>query len=142
MRKTKSGWLWLSLFLLMAPSAKAQTAQGEALPYPTKETPQSVDRGATTAQSKTEAMSVTVVLSLRDVNGAENLLRSVSTPGDPQYHKFLTADEFAARFAPTNADVAKAAAGLAKYGLSVERSTATTLTVTGAPAAIEKAFHG
>ena len=45
-----------------------------------------------------------------------------------------------ARFAPADADVAKVIAALAKYGLTAERTTATTLKVTGLPADIERAF--
>jgi subtilase family serine protease len=133
--------LWFVLFLLLVPCAKAQTATGEALPYPTKETPAPVDRGALVAQPKAAPLSVTVALGLRDVDAAEALLRSLNTAGDPQYHKFLSADEFTARFAPTDAEVSKAIAGFAKYSLTAERATATTLTVTGSPAAIERAFN-
>jgi subtilase family serine protease len=37
---------------------------------------------------------------------AERLLTAIHTPGDPQYRQFLTAEEFVARFAPTQNDVA------------------------------------
>jgi hypothetical protein len=45
-----------------------------------------------------------------------------------------------ARFGPANADVAKVIAALAKYGLTAERTTATTLKVTGLPADLGRAF--
>jgi subtilase family serine protease len=85
-------------------------------------------------------MSVTIALSLPELNKAEELLNSRHTPGNPQYHQFLTAEEFAARFAPKNATVARVIAGLAKYGLTAERTSATTLKVTGQPADMERAF--
>jgi subtilase family serine protease len=85
-------------------------------------------------------MSVTVALSLPKLEEAERLRQSIHTPGDPQYHHFLTADEFAARFAPSAADVAKVIAAFSKYGLTAERSTATTLRVTGLAADMERAF--
>lgn len=145
MNTVKSGVLLLILALVMLPSAMAQTnaeapAGHPGVPYPSKATPQAVDLGAMTAQRDKSPMSVTVALSLRNLSEAEDLVRSLSTPGAAQYHQFLTSDQFVARFGPTNADVAKVVAGLAKYGLTAQRTTATTLTVTGMPADMERAF--
>jgi len=128
------------LTLGMLSSAVAQAAGHVALPYPSAATPKAIDRGALKAQSGTTPISVTVALSLPKLNEAEALLKSLNTRGDPQYHKFLTADQFVARFAPTSAEVAKVIAALAKYGLAAERTTATTLKVTGLPADMERAF--
>ena len=136
MRTPKIRFLMLFLALGLLPSAIAQTAK----PYPTAATPKAVDLGALTVQSGATPISITIALHLRDVNGAENLLKSLHTQGDPQYHQFLTADQFVARFAPSDADIAHVVAGLAKYGLAAERTTATTLRVTGLPAQMENAF--
>jgi kumamolisin len=116
------------------------SAARAAVPYPDAATPKAIDLGALEAQSATTPISVTVALRLPELNKAENLLKSLHTPGDPQFHQFLTADQFVARFAPANADVAKVVASLAKYGLTAERTTATTLRVTGLPANMERAF--
>jgi subtilase family serine protease len=129
----------------MVPSAMAQTsaeAHGQTgVPFPSAETPRAVDLGAMTAQrGGAVPMSITVALSLRNLSEAEELMRAVATPGNPQYRQFLTSDEFVARFAPTNAEVASAISGLARYGLVAQRATATTLRVTGTPAAMERAF--
>jgi len=144
-KMNKSVVLFLILALAVIPSAMAQTradsaAVHTAVPYPTTDTPKATDRGALAAQRDVTAMSITVALPLRNLSEAENLLRSVSTPGDPQYHKFLSSGEFVARFAPTNAEMTKVIAGLAKYGLTAVRATATTLKVTGMPANMERAF--
>ena len=136
MRIPKIRFLMLFLVLGLLPSAIAQTAK----PYPTAATPEAVDLGTLEAQSGATPIAITIALHLRDVNGAENLLKSLHTPGDPQYHQFLTADQFVARFAPSDADVANVVAGLAEYGLAAERTTATTLKVTGLPAQMENAF--
>lgn len=135
----------LGASLVVLPSAMAQTRAGApaghpGVPFPTKATPQAIDRGRLSAQPGQESISVTVALSLRRLDEAEALAKSISTPGSANYHHFLTADEFVSRFGPTNADVARVVAGLAKYGLSVQRTTATTLKVTGSPAAMERAF--
>ena len=103
-------------------------------------TPNAIDRGPLTALAGTNPISVTIALALPGLKDAEQLEQSLYTPGDPQFHKFLTADQFVARFAPSDADVAKVIAALAKYGLTVQRTTATTLNVTGMPSDMERAF--
>jgi subtilase family serine protease len=127
------------LVALAIPVSLAAQDNHTALPYPNAATPKAIDLGELKALSGTP-MSVTVALSLPKLNEAENLLKSLHTPGDPQFHQFLTADQFVARFAPADADVAKVIAALAKYGLAAERTTATTLKVTGLPADMERAF--
>ncbi len=140
MRTWRAGFLTFFLVLGLFSSAMAETAAQTALPYPTEKTPLAIDRGTLTAESGTTPISITIALRLRDLNEAENLLSALHTPGDPEFHQFLTAKEFVARFAPTDADVAKVIAALGKYGLMVQRTTATTLKVTGLPADMERAF--
>jgi subtilase family serine protease len=135
----------LILLLGMLPSAMAQTAaeapaEHPGVPFPTAATPKATDLGELSTQAGATPISVTVALSLPNLDEAESLLNSLNTPGDPQYQQFLSADQFAARFAPTNAAVAKVIAGLANYGLVAQRTTATTLQVTGLPADMERAF--
>jgi kumamolisin len=139
MKSSKAGLLSLFLVLATASGAAAQTKH-LALPYPTAETPKAIDRGPLSAQPDVTPVSVTVALRLVHLDEAENLLKSLHTPGDPQFHKFLTSEEFIARFAPPATDVAKVISALTKYGLTAERTTATTLRVTGEPAALERAF--
>jgi subtilase family serine protease len=125
LKTSKSGFVVLFLALELIPSAMAQTsteaiAPHPGIPYPNARTPKAVDMGALKEQGEESPMSVTIVLSLPELNKAEDLLNSLHTPGNPQYHQFLTAEEFAARFAPKNAAVAKVIASLAKYGLTAE----------------------
>jgi kumamolisin len=103
-------------------------------------TPQAIDRGPLVERAGATPISVTMALALPGLKDAETLQQALYTPGDPQFHQFLTADRFVARFAPTDADIAKVVAALAKYGLAVEKTTATTLKVTGIPADMERAF--
>jgi kumamolisin len=139
MRTWKSGFVTSFLVLGLFSGAMAQTTR-IGVPYPTQKTPEAIDRGALTAGASATPLSVTVALKLRDMDEAENLLTTLHTPGDPQFHQFLTALQFATRFAPAEADVAKVTAALSKYGLAVQRTTATTLTATGLPADMERAF--
>lgn len=111
-----------------------------AVPFPNEATPKGLDIGPLASQASNQLMSVTLALGLPDINGAESFMKSLYSPGDPQFHKFLSADQFVARFAPPDADVAKTIENLQKYGLTAEKTSATTLKVTGSPAAMERAF--
>jgi subtilase family serine protease len=104
-------------------------------------TPNAIDRGPLDARTATTSMSITIALKLPHLEEAEKLLESLYKPGDPQFHQFLTAEQFVTRFAPTDADVAKVIAALAKYGLKAEKTTATTLKVTGLPSDFERTFQ-
>jgi kumamolisin len=99
------------------------------------------DTGALTAIAPRSQLSVTLVMKLNDLAGAETLMNRMSTPGEALYGKFLTKTQFAAQFGPTAAQIARVQAALAIYGLSAERSSTTTLRVTGLPAAMERAFQ-
>jgi kumamolisin len=122
------------------PSAMADTAARTAVPYPSAQTPKAVDQGALGELSASTPISVTIALRLPDLDAAEALLASLNAPGNPQYHQFLTAEQFVARFAPTKSDVANVVAALSKFGLTVSQTTATTLRATGTPADMERAF--
>ena len=143
---TKQVGVLCSLILAgMALSARAQArpeAQEShpAVPYPTKATPQAIDRGRLSAQPGVKPISFTVALSIRNRSEAESLVHDMHTPGNPHYHQFLSSEQFSARFAPTPAEVARVIAALAKHGLTATRTTATTLAVSGMPADVENAF--
>lgn len=107
------------------------------VPYPTKNTPRAVDAGPVASDAIT---TVTIALKLHDAEGARALLTSMYTPGSPNFHGFLTPEQFAARFGPTADEIERVSASLTKFGLSVERAGTSTLHVTGTPSALESAF--
>ncbi len=103
-------------------------------------TPQALDRGPLDATAATTPIAITIALALPALEDAEKLEQAIYTPGDPDFHHFLTAEEFVTRFAPSEAEIANVVGALAKYRLSAEKTTATTLRVTGRPADMERAF--
>src|SRR5580698_8085586 len=120
-------------------AVEGRAAEGRvALPFPTRDTPKPIDRGSFNSQSP---LTVTVALRMRNSDEAEELLTATHTPGNAKFHQFLSPQQFDARFSPNPADVAKVIAHLSKLGLSAERSTSTTLTVTGSSSALERAFN-
>ena len=92
--------------------------------------------------SSKASVRLTVVLNLRDPQGAARLAAAVSDPGSSSYGHYLSADQFRSRFAPNNADVAKVTRWLSRAGLKVVDVPANHrwVTVTGTVAQAERAF--
>lgn len=136
--------LVLLLFVPLAVSMAQNPAIGNAVPFRLPDRgatiAEAIDRGALAEQSPGTPISVTLALRLRNVDQAETLLIALHTSGDPLFHHFLTADQFGARFAPEDTEVARVISALEKYGLAVERTTATTVKVAGLPSQLEQAF--
>jgi subtilase family serine protease len=108
-------------------------------PFPSKSTPAPEDIGA---EAPTGAVvSVTLPLKLRNTAAAEALLKSLSDPSSANFRHFLTPQEFRAQFGPAETDVAIAIANLATYGLTAERTGASTLKVSGSIVNMERAFQ-
>lgn len=99
------------------------------------------DLGPLSGAAATQPISVTIALKLSDLAGAESMMQRLVTPGDAMYQKFLTPEQVEAQFGPNDSDVARVIAALSASGLTVQRTTSTTLTATGTPATIEQAFR-
>src|SRR5580658_9226560 len=128
----------LSKCVLAAAGALCLVGVVQAAPYPRAGvSPAAVDLGKTTAD---EQISVTVALQLGHSEQLEPLLESIYTPGSPQFHHFLSTQEFQERFAPSAATVAAVTRHLEAAGLSVTRTSTAHLQASGSPAAIERAF--
>jgi kumamolisin len=139
MKISKLGLLTLVLTAALRPTV-AQTSREIGRPYPDASTPKPVDLGSLHQVSGATPISFTIALKLRGLGEAESLLTAIHTPGDPQYHKFLTPSEFVSRFGPTHNEVSHVLASLRAHGLTAEQITATTLRVTGLPSDVEHAF--
>src|SRR5215471_12301140 len=100
-----------------------------------------VDLGPLADRAGNRAISVTITLKLRDLAGAEDMVRRISTPTDPLYLRFMLPNQVQAQFGPSEETVATVVASLRRHGLAVERTTATTLRATGTPAIVERAFQ-
>ncbi len=93
--------------------------------------------------AETNQLSLSIGLPLQHQDELTALLRNLYTPGHPDYQKYLTPDEFARRFGPSEADYqaliqfaeSNHLTVVSKYGNRV------VLSVKGTAAAVEKAFH-
>ena len=83
-----------------------------------------------------------VALAPRDAAGLAAYAQGVATLGSPLYHHYLSVGQFAARFAPTAAQVAAVRASLATDGLAPGTISANglTLPVTASAGMVETAF--
>ena len=81
-------------------------------------------------------------LPLSDRQGARDLLTHVSTPKDPLYRHYITAQEFAARFGANAADYATVKAWAEASGLSIvhEATARTSLSLRGTVAQLQNLF--
>jgi subtilase family serine protease len=90
-----------------------------------------------------QTMRLTIALPLRNQSEIDAVLHDLYDPSSPSYRKFLTVEEFTARFGPTAQDYATVirfaeSNGLTVVGKSLNR---VNLDVTGTVGAIEAAFH-
>jgi kumamolisin len=119
--------------------AAAISIIGAAAAYAASQEP--VDLGRLADRAGDQAVSVTITLKLRDLAGAEDMMRRVSTPTDPMYMRFMLPGQVQAQFGPSEETVAAVVASLRGHGLTVERTTATTLRATGTPTIMEQTFQ-
>ncbi len=89
------------------------------------------------------AMSLSVLLAGQNGSGLAQMAYGVSRPGSAQYHHFLNAAQFGARFGASSTVVASVTAGLEASGLSVGGlwPDHLGLSVTGTLSAVQAAFH-
>jgi subtilase family serine protease len=91
----------------------------------------------------TNQLRLTIGLPLRDPAGLAAFLAQVYDPASPNFRKFLTPDEFTARFGPTAADYAAVVQFAHTNGLTITQThdSRLLLDVNGPVPAIESAFH-
>ncbi|GAA2035126.1 S53 family peptidase [Catenulispora yoronensis] len=108
----------------------AGTAQGA--------TGRPVDRGA--SADRDGSVSVRIGLAGRDPAGLEAFARAVSTPGSPEYGRFLTPEQARARFGATDTQVSAVRRWLGRAGMSVTGQSTHWIDATGSPVAARTAF--
>jgi len=93
--------------------------------------------------ASTMPMQITLTLNLTDKPALDALFKAQNTPGSPQYHKFLTPQQFAAQFAPTPAQTQAVATYLTNSGFTNVRTSASGLLVGGyaTAAQVQSAFN-
>jgi kumamolisin len=127
---------------MWAVAAVAATIMGSASAAPAliKAKPEVIDLGTAENVAGQAQASVTVALKLRNADQLESQLRATYTTGGPSFRKFLTPQEFGAKFGPTPESIARVTQHFEKAGLHVMQLTGTHLSVSGSTAAIQAEF--
>jgi hypothetical protein len=88
-------------------------------------------------------LTVGVALKARNANALAEYAQSVSTPGSAQFHHYLSASEFSARFAPLRSTVSALVKSLSAEGLRVGAipNNRLLLPVSGTVGRVETALH-
>jgi subtilase family serine protease len=108
-----------ALVLATAPAGNAAPPQQGEISFPGSVpawATDSADAGATPADTTVEGE---VYLPLRDEQGAQALATAVSTPGNPQYGRYLSAKQWIKQFSPTKADFQAVEDYLTSSGLTI-----------------------
>lgn len=102
---------------LAAPSASAATPSTTAI---VGNHSRAADTAAVTAAVPASvAQTFKVALNPRDPAGVAAVAKAVSNPADPQFHHYLTAAQWEARFSPTAATVGRVSSWLRSKGFTV-----------------------
>ena len=113
-----------------APPPMPATPPGAVTPHAVDVVPQAAVIGVT----------VHIHLPLRDSDGLDALISRQADKGSPDYHHFLTPEQFRARYAPSAHDLATAAATMRGLGFTT-LTTSQTVIATAPQATVERAFN-
>ena len=93
--------LRFKLFFIAMTLLAAMPLAWAGVPYPRAHEPRAIDLGDMTAQqSPAKPLIFTVALKLRDAAGLSALVQQLYDPHSARFHRFLSPQEFSARFAP------------------------------------------
>lgn len=135
-RKIYAGIFFLGLFTIASHAADRQTLQGLD--------PAAVSRlqpiGTLPASTN---LQLAIGFPLRNKSALTNLLARIYDPSDPQYHHYLTPEQFAREFGPSEQDYQTVAAFAKANGFTVTTThpNRMLLDVTGSVADIERTLH-
>lgn len=89
-----------------------------------------------------ETVSASIILNVTNPQGLANYIRATVTPGDKDYHRFLTVGQFRTRYAPSTQQIMQLVKYLKSFGISVTKIYADNLdiTVSGTAAEFNAAF--
>jgi kumamolisin len=139
----------IAVLPLTAVSLGVSTAQAATAPHATPRValPNTVNPAVAHSEKKGDVpaeqqISVAVSLKLRNADALDRFLTAVTTPGSPQFGKYLTPEQFSAQFGPAQQDVEKVKAYLTAQGLTVGEVSANRQVVNahGTAAQISQAF--
>ncbi len=94
----------------------------------------------TGATAATQQVSFDVYLPLQNEAGLDALLTSLNDPNSPNYHKWLTQEQFHSQFGPSAATVAAVQHELEAFGMTTTLASPQKIHATGSAHAVELMF--
>ncbi|WP_058186786.1 protease pro-enzyme activation domain-containing protein [Terracidiphilus gabretensis] len=79
-----------------------------------------LDAGRVPADTRLTGVTISFSRSAAQEANLQTLLKAQQTPGSPQFHQWLTPDQFAARFGVADADIEKVQSWLERQGFAVD----------------------
>ncbi len=101
------------------------------------------DQGAVDGSMRLSGMSMTFAPTASQQAALTSLMKAQQTPSSPSYRKWLTPQEYAARFGMSQADIAKVSSWLQSQGFTVDKvaDSQNAIWFSGTAATAEAAFH-
>ncbi len=101
------------------------------------------DRGPVSPALKIQGASIVFNHSATQQNDLDTLIAQQQDPDSPNYHKWLSTQQFGDRFGMTEDDIAKVATWLKSQGLTVDRvaDSRTQIFFSGTAAQVQRALH-
>ena len=125
---------------ILSPIDAARTAVVKGTAHPVARAQS--DQGRTDTTRRLSGVTLTFRLSTAQQADLNQLLRDQQNPASPQYHKWITPAQYAARFGMTQSDLAKVASWAQSQGLTVDAisSNRTEVSFSGTVGQIEYAL--
>jgi len=103
---------------------------------------EAADLSGATYAPPSAPLEMHLTMALRNRAELTRLLADQQDPASPDYHRWLTEEEFTARFGPTDADLARVARWLKKKGFTLKSADASTreITFSGSVAQAQSGF--
>src|SRR5271168_815899 len=148
--------LWSSSIVLLSLGAHGQTAVPDRLTASIDDSAVTTlkgnvpalaqaqyDLGATPVSQSMSHLKLVLQRSAAQEAALENYLQSVQQAGSPNYHKWLTPEQFGTLYGPSDGDVQKLTGWLASQGFTVNQVAPgrTTVDFSGSVAQVQTAFH-
>ncbi|GMA57265.1 hypothetical protein GCM10025858_17680 [Alicyclobacillus sacchari] len=114
----------IGLLAWQVPGVDAASVQADTVQNPNTQNAQ--DLGPASAG---ETITASLILKVQNEQGLENYIQQTETPGNPNYHKFLTTSQFAAEYAPSQQVIQQIVGDIHQLGLQVDQVDADGLDI-------------
>ena len=141
-RRTQTSRVFAACALLLVPSTWSARADGPQHVHNT--VPAAVAHAAMIRPTmRLEKLNLSIGLPLRNSEGLTNLLREIYDPTSPNFHHYLTPEQFTEKFGPTQKDYDAVLKFAHDHGLTVtaKHSNRVVVGVRATVGDIERAFH-